>query len=102
MKYSDEKAVDAVYALIARLSAPDDPNDARLDEAMTIAGGLLACDEDQPWASLWWSYAAQHYDMSDEAHERALELLERVRQPANACAAALMLRAEIKMTLAAY
>ncbi len=102
MTYSTDRSLNAVYKLIARLSEPDDPDDARLDEAMTIADGLIACGEDCSWASVWWAYAVQHYDMSDEALERALDLLERVDRPAEARAAALMLRAEIKMTQAAY
>lgn len=102
MRYSADGALNSVYTLIARLSEPSDPDDARLDEAMTIADGLIACGEDRSWASVWWAYSAQHYEMSDEALGRALDLLARVERPAEARAAALMLRAEIKMTQAVY
>lgn len=102
MRYSADGALDAAYELIARLSEPDDPDDARLDEAMTVADGLIACGEDRTWASVWWAYAALHYEMSDEALHRALGLLARVDRPAEARAAALMLQAEIKMMQAAY
>jgi hypothetical protein len=102
MRYSTDESLHAVYTLIARLSEPYDPDKARLDEAMTVADGLIACGEDRSWASVWWAYGALHYEMSDEALERGLHLLARVDRPAEARAAALMLQAEIKMTQAAY
>ncbi len=51
---------------------------------------------------MWWAYGALHHDLSDEALRRALDLLGRVNDPDEARAAALMLRAEIKGTQAAY
>jgi hypothetical protein len=102
VRYSDIPAFDAVYALVAQLSEPDDPGQARLEEAMIIAAALVELGEDRSWASVWWAYGALHYELSDEALDRALELLARVDRPANARAAALMLRAEIKYTQAAY
>lgn len=102
MIYSADTAIDAVYQLLARLAAPESPDDARLDEVMIVADALIACGEDRSWASVWWAYAALHYDMSDEALERAAELLARVDRPSEARAAGLMLRAEIQMTQSAY
>lgn len=102
MRFSADGPTDAVYNLLARLAEPNDPDDARLDEVMIVAEALLACGQDRSWASVWWAYAALHYDMSDEALQRALGLLARVVIPSEARAAALMLQAEIKMTQAAY
>jgi hypothetical protein len=102
MRYSPDDRFDRVYKLLARLAAPDDPDDARLDEVMIVADAQIACGQDRSWASVLWAYAALHYDMSDEALERAAELLGRVTEPAEARAAALMLQAEVKMTQAAY
>lgn len=69
---------------------------------MVIAFGLIELGEDRSWASVWWAYGALHYDMSDEALDTALDFLGRVDHPAEARAAALMLRAEIKQAQAAY
>ena len=69
---------------------------------MIVAEAMLSCGQDRSWASVWWAYAALHHDMSDEALQRALDLLARVDTPSDARAAALMLQAEIKMTQAAY
>lgn len=102
MRYSPDPSLNAKYAHLATLAAPENPDEARLDEVMTMAGALIGRGEDRSWASVWWAYAALHYDMSDEALERASDLLARVEMPAEARAAALMLQAEIKMTQAAY
>jgi hypothetical protein len=63
---------------------------------MIVADALGELGEDRSWASVWWSYGALHHDLSDEALDKALELLGRVERPLEACAAALMLEAEIK------
>lgn len=102
MRYSLDAPLDAAYTLLARLAAPQDPDEARLDEVMTVADALIGCGEDRSWANVWWAYAALHYDMSDEALERAVSLLARVETTSEARPAALMLQAEIKMTQAAY
>jgi tetratricopeptide (TPR) repeat protein len=102
MRYSGDASLDAVYGLIARLSEPNNPDEARLDEALIIAGALIELGEDRSWASVWWAYGALHYDLSDEALARALELLARVDHPDEARAAARMLEAEIKFTQAIY
>jgi hypothetical protein len=102
MRYSDSPELDAVYCLVASWSQPDDPDQARLDEAMTVAGALAGLGEDRSWASVWWAYGAVHYDMSDEALDRALDLLARVDHPDCARAAALMLQAEIEYAKAVY
>jgi hypothetical protein len=102
MRYSPDASIDAVYRLLARLAAPEDPAEVRLDEVMIVADALIACGHHRSWASVWWAYAAVHYDMSDEALERAWGLLAAVDAPTEARAAALMLQAEIKMTQAAY
>lgn len=101
MKYSDVPAIDAVYALIAEFAEPDNPEEARLGDAMMIASALVELGEDRSWASVWWAYGALHHDMSDEALNTGLELLGRVDHPVEARAAALMLRAEIKYAQAA-
>lgn len=67
---------------------------------MTIADALVALGEDRSWASVWWAYGAIHHDLSNEAYERALDLLGRVDASDEARAAALMLRAEIEATAA--
>jgi hypothetical protein len=69
---------------------------------MTIAVALVSLGEDRSWASVWWAYGALHYKMSDEALDRALDLLARVDHSDSACAAALMLRAEIQCAKAVY
>jgi hypothetical protein len=102
MRYSLDPALDAEYARVAQLAEPQNPGDARLDEVMAAADTLIARGEDRSWASVWWAYAALHYDMSDEALARAFDLLARVKTPSEARAAALMLQAEIRMTQAAY
>lgn len=102
MRYSDDSAIDAVYALIAQLSEPDDPEQARPDEAMLISAALIKLGEDRSWASVWWAYGALHHELSDEALERALDLLARVDRSDDARAAALMLQAAIKVAQAAY
>jgi hypothetical protein len=102
MRYSAEAPIDAIYNLLAHLAEPEDPDEARLDEVMIIAEALVRCGQGQSWASVWWAYAALHYDMSDEALHKALGLLARVDTPGEARAAALMLQAEIKMTQATY
>src|SRR5215218_3324606 len=63
---------------------------------MAMADELLERGEDRSWASVWWGYGAVHHDLSDEAYDRALDLLCRVDRSADARAAALMLRAEIE------
>lgn len=102
MRYSSSSALNAVYELIARLAQPDDPDQARPDNAMTIAASLAELGEDQSWASVWWAYGAIHYEMSDDALARGLDLLARVSYPNEARAAACMLEAEIKMAQAVY
>ena len=102
MRYSNSPELDAVYGLVASWSRPDDPDQARLDEAMTVAGALASLGEDRSWASVWWAYGALHYEMSDEALDRSLVLLARVDHPDCACAAALMLQAEIEYASAVY
>ena len=102
MTYSDVPAINAAYALIAQLAEPENPEDARLGDMMIIASALAALGEDRSWASIWWAYGALHYDMSDDALDRAFELLCRVDHPTDAQAAALMLRAEVKYAQAAY
>jgi len=102
MRYSDNPPLDAVYDLLARLSAPRNPDEQRLDEVMIVADALIASGQDRTWASVWWGYAALHYDMSDDALRRAAHLLRDVDGPREARAAALMLRAEIMMTQASY
>jgi hypothetical protein len=102
MKYSDAPAIDALYALVAEFAEPEDPERARPGDAMVIASALVELGEARSWASVWWAYGALHYDMSDDALDRALELLARVDRPAAARAAALMLRAEVKYAQAAY
>jgi hypothetical protein len=94
--------MNGVYEVLAKLAAPEDPAAVRLNEVMVIADALITCGEDRSWPSVWWAYAALHYDMRDEALDRAIGLLESVEHPTEAVAAALMLRAEIKMTQAAY
>ncbi len=69
---------------------------------MVIADALAELGEDRSWASVWWAYGAIHHDLSDEALERAGDLLERVDRFDQAQAAALMLRAEIRYTQALY
>jgi hypothetical protein len=102
VRYSDLAEVDAAYALIARLYEPDDPSEARPDEALVIAAALVGLGERRSWASVWWAYGALHHELSDEALARADELLGDVREPDEARAAALMLRAEIRFTQAVY
>lgn len=102
MRYSPDPPLDAEYARLAQLAEPQNPDDARFDEVMAVSDALIARGEDRSWASVWWAYAALHYDMSDEALERAFDLLARVETPSEARAAALMLQAEIRMTQAAY
>jgi len=101
MRYSDVPAMDAVYALVAELAEPENPEHARPGEAMVIAYALVELGEDRSWASVWWAYGALHHEMSAEALDTALEFLDRVDHPAEARAAALMLRAEIKDAQAA-
>jgi hypothetical protein len=102
MKYSDMVGLDALYALIAGFAAPEDPGEARFEDAGVIASGLLDLGEDRSWASVWLAYRALHHEMSDQALARALEFLLRVDHPAEARAAALMLIAEITNTRAVY
>ncbi len=102
MRYSETAAVDAVYALVAELFEPGDPERAQPAEAMTIAEALVELGEDRSWASVWWSYGALHHDLSDAALEKSLGLLTRVDRPTSARAAALMLQAEIKYKQAVY
>jgi hypothetical protein len=102
VRYSDSPELDAVYRLLARLSRPADPGDARLDQVMVIADALAGLGEDRSWASVWWAYGALHYELSDEALERAAVLLTAVERPEGARAAALMLRAEVENSQAVY
>jgi hypothetical protein len=102
MQYSESSAVNRAYELIAAMSEPAKPDDARQDEAMVMAAALEALGEDRSWASVWWAYGAIHYDMSDEALDRALDLLSRVDRSDDARAAAIMLRAEILQSKAIY
>ncbi len=102
MRYAADDSIDAVYKHLARLAAPLDPNDARLDESMVVADALLSLGQDRSWASVWWAYGALHHDLSDEALSRALDLLRCVDHPDEARAAALMLQAEVKGKQAAY
>ena len=102
MRYSDNASLDAVYGLIATFADPGAPEPDRLEEMMIISSALIELGEDRSWASVWWAYGAIHHEMSDEALARALDLLGRVEVPPEACAAALMLRAEIEFTKAIY
>lgn len=69
---------------------------------MTITRALVELGEGRSWASVWFAYGALHHDLSNEAFNRALELLEQVEAPAECKAAALMLDAEIRYSLAVY
>lgn len=96
MRYNAVPALDQAYRLIAALYEVED----QPEHAMTIADALVAVGESRSWASVWWAYGAIHFDLSDEAYARALELLAKVDRPSEARAAALMLRAEIESTRA--
>lgn len=96
------ESIDAAYELIATLYAIEFQDMASAERAMTISLALAELGEDRSWASVWWAFGALHHDLSDEAFERALEMLGNVSEPAPACAAALMLAAEIRLTQAAY
>lgn len=100
MKYSSSTALNDAYELIATLYETEFQVAASAERAMTIASALAELGEDRTWASVWWAYGAIHYDLSDEALARALQLLAKVDEPDEAQAAALMLRAEIKFTQA--
>jgi hypothetical protein len=102
VEYSERPPLEAVYKLLARLSAPWDPGEARLDEAMVVADALIELGDARSWASVWWSYGALHHDLGNEALARGAELLSRVDRPDSARAAALMLLAEIRETQAIW
>jgi tetratricopeptide (TPR) repeat protein len=102
MRYSDSTALEKAYELIATLYAIEFQASDSAERAMTISAALGELGEDRSWASVWWAYGVIHHDLSDEGFARALELLARVDRPAEARAAALMLRAEIKLTQAVY
>jgi hypothetical protein len=102
VRYSDSTALDYVYALIATLYAVEFRDARSAERAMMIADALGELGEDRSWASVWWAYGAIHHDLSDEGFDRALELLARVEGTPDARAAALMLRAEIRLTQAIY
>lgn len=96
MRYDNRPEIDAQYAEIAFLY---DVREAP-ERAMALADQLVTDGEDRSWASVWWAYGAVHYDLRDEAYDRALELLARVDRSEEARAAALMLTAEIESTSA--
>lgn len=98
MRYSDSPVLDEAYELIGTLYEIEFQVAANPERAMTIAAALAELGEDRSWASVWWAYGAIHHDLSDEAYERALEMLAKVDASDEARAAALMLRAEIKFT----
>ncbi len=100
MRYSPSTAINEAYNLISHLYVTEFQDAKSSPRAMTIAAALAELGEDRSWASVWWAYGAIHYDLSDEAYARALELLGKVDASDEARAAALMLRAEIKFTQA--
>jgi tetratricopeptide (TPR) repeat protein len=103
VRYSEVPALNAAYELIANLFEPSaGPAEARPEEAMTISRALVELGEGRSWASVWFAYGALHHDLSDEALSRALELLAQVEGPAECKAAALMLDAEVRYSLAVY
>jgi len=103
VRYSEVPALNATYKLIANLFEPSaGPAAARPAEAITICLALVELGEDRSWASVWFAYGALHHDLSDEALNHALELLARVEGPADCKAAALMLDAEVRYSLAVY
>ncbi len=102
MKYSERPALDHVYASLAEMLEPADPNRAQPKLAMTIASALAELGEDRSWASVWWAYGAVRHDLSDSALEQAFQLLDRVERPKEARAAALMLRAQVRYSQAVY
>lgn len=102
MRYSDIQSINATYELIATLYASEFHDMASAERAMTISLALAELGEARSWAGVWWAYGAIHHDLSDEAFDRAIEMLNRVDSSPPARAAALMLTAEIRMTQAAY
>ncbi|MFN8149662.1 MAG: hypothetical protein U0R24_00860 [Solirubrobacterales bacterium] len=100
MKYSDSKFLQAVYELIGTLYVTEFRVARNPERAMAISAALVELGEDRSWASVWWAYGAINHDLRDQACERALVLLAKVEAPEQACAAALMLRAEIRFTQA--
>lgn len=100
MKYSPSPAINDAYNLIVHLYVNEFQDAESSPRAMIIAAALAELGEDQDWASVWWAYGAIHYDLSDEAYARALELLGCVDASVEARAVALMLCAEIKFTQA--
>lgn len=100
MKYSDSASLNQAYELIGTLYLTEFKVTENPARAMTIAGALAELGEDHSWASVWWAYGAIHHDLSDEAYERALEMLAKVDASQEARAASLMLRAEIRFTQA--
>lgn len=100
MRYSDSSHVNGAYELIGTLYEVQYEDPTNPERAMTIAAALVDLGEDRSWASVFWAYGAAHHDLSDEACERALELLTRVDASDEARAAALLLRAEIEFTQA--
>lgn len=102
MRYSPSTRLNDVYVLIGQLYVAEFQDANSSPRAMTIAAALAELGEDRGWASIWWAYGAIHYDLTDAAYERALELLGRVDASDEARAAALMLRAQIRFTQAIY
>jgi hypothetical protein len=92
--------VRVAYELIAVLYEQEFQESRSAERAMTIAAALAELGEEQTWASVWWSHGAIHHDLSNGALAKALELLLAVTTAEAARAAALMLRAEIKLTQA--
>lgn len=96
MIYDSREDIDRLYKQIADMfEIQDQPW-----EAMALSDALIDKGEEDSWASVWWAYGAIHTILSDEACERALDLLTKVDRSEPARAAALMLTAEIEFTSA--
>lgn len=96
MIYDERPSIDATYRQIAEwFEEPGDPS-----TGMLVSDALIELGEADSWASVWWSYGAVHYDLTDEAYARAIDLLAGVVRSAAARAAALVLRAEVAFTAA--
>lgn len=100
MRYSPSSALNEVYDVIGQLYVTEFRDPKSSPRAMTIAAALRELGEHRSWASVWWAYGAIHFDLSDDAYATALRLLDKVDASAEAQAAALMLRAQIRFTQA--